>query len=97
MADMPVECRVTPRGISFPIRVKPRSPRNEIRGVRDGALWVNVTAPPVEGAANRACAELLATALGVKRRQVRIVSGEKSRTKVVEIEGIGIEDFRRVL
>ena len=56
-----------------------------------------MTAPPVEGAANRTCADLLATALGVKRRQVRIVSGEKSRTKVVEIEGIGIEDFRRVL
>ncbi len=65
--------------------------------MRGGALWVTVTAPPAEGAANRACVELLADAFGVKRGHVRIVSGEKSRTKVVEIEGLGVEDFLRIL
>jgi len=97
MGDVAVECRVTPRGMSFPVRVKPRSSRNEISGVREGALSLSVTAPPVEGAANRACVALLAEAFGVNRRQVRILSGEKSRTKLVEIEGVGMEDFRRLL
>ncbi len=48
-------------------------------------MKVHLTAPPVEGKANAALIECLAEHFGVKRRQVRIVLGQKSREKVVEI------------
>lgn len=67
------------------VRLTPRASRDEIVGMRDGALIVRVTAPPVEGAANEALVRLLARDLAVKRTGVRIVSGATSRTKVVEI------------
>jgi len=49
---------------------------------------VRLTAPPVEGAANAELVEVLAEALGVPRRQVAIVGGERSRQKSVRVSGI---------
>lgn len=75
-------------GVRFQLRVAPRASRNALGGVHDGALKVRVTAPPVDGAANAAIAKLLSKALGVSKRAVRIVSGETSRTKTVEVRGV---------
>ena len=52
------------------------------------ALKVRLAAPPVDGAANEALSLLLAEALGVSRRDVRIVSGASSRNKLVQVDGI---------
>lgn len=70
------------------VHVNPRSSRNQIMGWQDGVLSVKLTAPPVEGAANKACLEFLADLLGVKKLQVAMISGDKSRDKVFEITGI---------
>ncbi len=51
----------------------------------NGALKVRLTAPPVEGAANDALVKLVSTALGIPQRRIAIVSGQTSRTKVIEI------------
>lgn len=67
------------------IRVIPRAKRNEV-AERDGRLLVRTTSAPVDGKANAAVIELLAAHLGVKRRQIEIVSGAQSRDKVVEID-----------
>jgi len=80
----------------FGVRVSPRASRDAILGVHDGALKVALTAPPVEGAANAALIALLAKALGVAKRAVTIVSGEASRQKRVEIEGVTASDVRRL-
>ncbi len=69
----------------FTVKVIPRSSRNEIQMLMDGSLKVRLCAPPVDGAANNALREVLAKHFSVKRSQIRIVQGEKSRTKVVEI------------
>ena len=58
------------------------------------ALKVRVNAPPGDGAANESVVEALAEALGVSRRAVRIVSGESSRTKIVEVDGVSAEAVR---
>jgi uncharacterized protein (TIGR00251 family) len=70
------------------IRVIPRAPRTRVDGVRGGAILVRLAAPPVEGAANDALIAFLADALALPRRNVQIVSGDKSRDKRVRVEGL---------
>ena len=72
----------------IPVRLTPRGGADRIDGVADGALRVRVSAPPVGGAANKALLRLLADALGVPRSAVRLVVGEASRTKTVEVDGV---------
>jgi len=81
-------------GVRFKVRVSPRASRAEIAGAHGDALKVRVQAPPVGGAANGALIELLSRAFGVPKGSVRVVSGETSRTKTVEIDDI---DAVRVL
>lgn len=79
------------------VRVQPRASRNKIVGWREGSLAVRLTAPPVEGAANRACRDFLAEALGVKRAEVELVSGEKSREKRFRIGSLTDAELQRRL
>lgn len=90
--------RLEERGASirFAVRVQPRAARSEIAGLQGDALKVRLSAPPVDGAANAALVELLAEALGVPRRCVRVVSGARSRGKVVEVDGANVENIRRL-
>lgn len=79
------------------VHVIPRARKSELSGERDGALLVRLAAPPVEGAANAALIEFLASALDVPRRSVRIVAGERSRRKRVAIAGMTPEQVRAIL
>lgn len=69
----------------FQVRVVPRASNTELVELPGGLLKARLTAPPVEGAANDALVELLAEHFGVRRSQVRIVTGHSARLKVVEI------------
>lgn len=71
----------TPEGVIFKITVQPRASRNEIVGLQGDALKVKLTAPPVEGAANRLCVAFLAKSLGVRKSDVEIIQGQRSRAK----------------
>ena len=66
----------------------PRAPRNRVDGLRGDAVLIRLAAPPVDGAANEALVAFLSDALGLPRRCITIVSGEKSRDKRVRIEGL---------
>ena len=80
------------------IRVVPRASRDELAGFDDtGRLKVRLTAPPVNGAANRALVKLLAKKLGVARGAVTVVRGETSRNKLVEIDGLSDDAVRKSL
>ena len=79
------------------VRVNPRSSRNQITGWQDDVLAVKLTAPPVEGAANKACIGFLADTLGIKKSQIALVSGTTSRDKVFEITGFSTAELRRCL
>jgi len=74
------------------IRVRPGASRPKVSGEHDGALVVAVSARAVDGRATEAALTALAAALGVRRRDVRLVSGATSRTKVVEIEASGDDE-----
>jgi uncharacterized protein len=84
-----------PDFVELKVHVQPRASRNEIVGWRDGSLAVRLTAPPVDGAANKACRDFLAEALGLKRADVELVSGEKSREKRFRITGLTVEELER--
>jgi uncharacterized protein (TIGR00251 family) len=77
----------SPAGCLLTIRVTPRAGRSAIAGVREDLLLVKLAAAPVDGAANEALVATLAEALGVPKRDVSIVSGERSRTKRVLVAG----------
>ena len=72
----------------FSVRVKPRAGRDAIEGVREGALVVRLTAPPVEGQANDALVRLLAERLHLPKSAVRILSGERGRLKRIGVRGV---------
>lgn len=84
-----IAVRIVPGGrVRFAVHVQPRASRSEVAGVHGEALKVRLSAPPVDGAANEQLITLLADTFAVHRRAVTLVSGESSRAKVVEIEGI---------
>lgn len=74
--------------VTFLIRVIPRASRNAIEGEYRDALKVRLTAPPLDGRANEAVKRILAETLKVPVSAVRIVAGEKNRTKRIRIEGV---------
>ena len=82
--------------VRFAVRVQPRASRSAIEGVHGGALKVRLHAPPVDGAANDALVALLADALDVPRRAVRIVAGASSRAKIVEVDGVDVTRVTRL-
>jgi uncharacterized protein YggU (UPF0235/DUF167 family) len=78
----------TLQGLRIPLRVMPRASRTAIEGIRGGRLLVRVTKAPVDDAANHAVVALIATALGLPRHAVQIVTGASSRNKTALITGL---------
>jgi uncharacterized protein (TIGR00251 family) len=67
------------------VRVVPNAKKNEILEEGDG-LTVYVAAPPIHGKANKAMVKLLAEFFKVRKSDIRIIRGEKSREKIVEVD-----------
>ena len=88
---------VSADGVTFSVRLTPRASKNEIVGIQAGALRVRLTAPPVEGAANAALIEFIAERLKVRKSAISIVSGERSRNKIVRVSGLNMEQVKAAL
>ncbi len=89
-----------PEGLLLSVRVQPKASRNAISGVHGEALKISLTAPPVEGAANKACIAFVAKKLGLPKSAVAILSGQTNRNKklFLRIEpGADFENRRAVL
>jgi uncharacterized protein (TIGR00251 family) len=82
--------------VRFSVRLQPRASRNEIAGLQGSSLRIRVTAPPVDGLANEALIDLLSDSLGVSRRNVCIVTGQSSRTKIVEVSEVDLKAVQRL-
>jgi uncharacterized protein (TIGR00251 family) len=87
----------SPDGVIVDVRVIPRAARSAIAGTRHDAVLVRLKAPPVDGAANAELIRLLADLLGLPQRNIRIVSGERSRGKRVRISGRTAAEVERIL
>jgi len=70
------------------IYVQPRASKNRICGIHDGALKLQLAAPPVDGAANEECRSFFSRLFKVPKSAVTILSGEASRHKRLRIEGV---------
>jgi uncharacterized protein (TIGR00251 family) len=83
--------------VIFSVRVQPRASKDEIAGEMGGALKVRLRAPAVEDRANEALVEFLAGLLKRPKSAVRILSGERSRRKRIEIHGVTRQQILELL
>lgn len=79
------------------VSLLPRSSRNEIVGKEGDHYRIKVTAPPVEGSANAALVALMAKRLGIPKKDIEIVSGRKSRLKMVRVSGLSEAQVTSIL
>ncbi len=85
-------------GTAFLVRVVPRSTKNEIvELMKDGTVKIHLTAPPVEGKANRQLVEFLSEIFQIKPSRIEIAAGEKSRNKVVTVDGLSPSEVEKLL
>jgi uncharacterized protein (TIGR00251 family) len=82
-------------GVRLSVHVIPRAKTTAIAGTRGDALLVRLSAPPVDDAANHELTTFIASRLGLPGRAVRIVSGDRSRRKVLEIAGASVAACHR--
>lgn len=67
------------------VKVMPRSSKNSVEKISEGEYKVKLTAPPVDGEANKMLIEILADYFNVSRSSVKIIGGKSAKTKIVEI------------
>jgi len=79
------------------VRLRPGGRGDELLGFAGDVLRAQVSAPPVDGRANRALCRLIARRLGVAPSRVTVVRGAKSRDKLVEVDGIEADEMTRRL
>lgn len=84
----------TAGGITFDIKVQPGSSKNELKGYKDGVLKVKITAAPDKGKANKELIDFFSGLFEVKKSDVTIIKGDKSRNKSIKITGVTKKDFQ---
>lgn len=96
MSESPLSQNAAGR-LRLSVKVKPKSSPQGIMGVHDGCLVIRLSAPAVDGKANAALVSYLAKLLRIKKTEVLLVSGEKSRTKLLELAGVSFIDAQQRL
>lgn len=77
--------------IQIRVRVQPKASSNAVVEEQGNRLRIRLTAPPVDGEANEALRRFIAKQLGIAKGMVRLIRGERSRDKTVEVRGIDAE------
>ncbi len=89
-----IDLKESPAGTTFAVKIHPRAKKNAITGKVGEKLKVALTAPPVDGKANRACIDFFAKLLNVPRSSVTIAAGQTSRNKVIRVAGLTAQQVR---
>ena len=84
----PPWARDVPGGAELEVLVQPRASKTRAVGEQGGRLKIALAAPPVDGAANATLVGFLADALGVRRAEVLLLRGERSRRKALRVTGV---------
>lgn len=83
--------------VMLKVLLLPRASKNELVGIHGDCLKIKVTSPPVEGQANKKLCEFLSKLMGIGKRQVEIIGGQRSRVKKVRISDKSIDEVRKRL
>jgi uncharacterized protein (TIGR00251 family) len=83
--------------VRIAVQVQPNASQNRMARFEDGVLYVKIAAPPVKGKANQELIRFLSDFLGVSKASLTILKGERSKRKVVAIEGLSREQVERRL
>jgi hypothetical protein len=89
--------RQTDAGVEVFLYIQPRASRNKIIGLQGEELKIALTAPPVDGAANRACCLFMAKLCSLPRSYVKLISGETSRHKRLLLEDADLLEVARLV
>ena len=79
------------------IHVQPRASRAAVCGIYGDALKIAITAPPVDGKANKEVVAFLADLLGIAKREITVVSGQQSRAKWCRIGLLQMAEVRELI
>ena len=79
------------------VKVHPRAARTALTGRLGEAYKLDLAAPPVDGKANQECIRFFADLAGVPRARIRVVTGQTSRIKLIEVDGLSQEELERHL
>jgi uncharacterized protein (TIGR00251 family) len=79
------------------LHVQPGARRTEVAGAHGDALKIRLAAPPVDGKANAALLEFIADRLGLPKSAVRLVRGQTSRRKILELTAIPPDAEQRLV
>lgn len=85
--------KITENDIIVKVKIVPGSSKNKIVGAYNNALKIAITAPPVEGKANKKCITYLAKFFDVAKLKIEIISGQTSKNKLIKIYDINQKDF----
>ena len=88
---MPLSLSTSGR-VRLAVKVKPKSSPQGITGVHNGELVMRISAPALDNKANFALVAFLAKKLGIKKTEVLLVNGEKSRSKLLELSGLSLAE-----
>lgn len=83
--------------VMFGVKIVPAGSKTSVEGLYDGMLKVKVSAPPERGKANQALIDFLADRLGIKKKFIKIVSGQTSKVKQIAAEQITAEELAEKL
>jgi uncharacterized protein (TIGR00251 family) len=83
--------------LKITVLIKPRSSRNAVLGIHDDALKIALTAPPVEGKANKSLIKFLSKTLHLPQSDIQIIKGAKSKKKVLLIRNIDRNNFLKAI
>ena len=84
-------------GVEIFLYLQPRASRNKVVALQGEELKVSLTAPPVDGAANKACCAFLAKLCRLPKSRVKLISGEASRHKRLLLENADLREVNILL
>jgi len=85
--------KIVGNNIIIKTKIIPGSSKNKIIGVYVNTLKIAITSPPVEGKANKKCISYLSKYFDIAKSKIEILSGEKSKNKLIKIYNINPDDI----
>lgn len=79
------------------VKITPNASKNEILRWEENRLVIKIQGIPEKGKVNENLISFLARTLGIAKAQIKIVAGQTSRLKKLNIQGISLEQIRALM